>query len=69
MALYEYECHHCLDHFEVIRHIDKREAPTECPHCHQCGKNLPIISAPSVRFAIPGVKGHYKKTTLELPNA
>lgn len=66
MPLYLYRCNNGHVHEE----LRKESAREHLGGCHVCGwASRPIISTPSFRFAIPGVKGHFKKSAKELPNA
>lgn len=66
MPLYLYRCHN--GHVqEELRKTDDRE---HLGGCRECGwASRPIMAPSRARFAIPGVKGHYTKSTSELPNA
>ena len=67
MPLYIYRCQQGHD-TEDLRRADDREHLMACPECGWSAQ--PVITSPGViRFKIEGVRGHYKRTTLELPNA
>ena len=66
MPMYEYRC--VKGH--VTEELRKMEDRDMVGGCSLCGwSTIPVPTAPAApRFAIPGVKGHYKKSTTELPN-
>ncbi len=33
MPIYEYQCHQCGTHFELIRAYSQADSPAPCPHC------------------------------------
>ena len=67
MPLYTYRCPN--GHItEELRKMGAANAPARCMSCRTMAD--PILSSPSApRFRVEGVKGYYKKSTLELPNA
>jgi putative FmdB family regulatory protein len=67
MPLYMYRCQNGHEQ-EELRKMDDRES---LGACRECGwSNEPIQTTPGlIRFKVEGVKGHYKRTVGELPNA
>ena len=51
MALYEYKCAECEDHFDVMRSMSAADEPAECPECGSTESRRLISSFASI---IPG---------------
>ena len=45
MPIYEYQCNHCKEVFEIFHRIDEEECKVACPKCLGSAKKL--ISAPN----------------------
>ena len=45
MPIYEYQCDHCNEVFEIFHRIDEEECKVACPKCLRPAKKL--ISAPN----------------------
>lgn len=48
MPLYEYECDHCGESFELIVPMSEKDNARECPQCHQADTHRKISSIASL---------------------
>ena len=51
MALYEYKCAECEDHFDLMRPMSDADAPADCPECGSTESRRVISNFASI---IPG---------------
>jgi len=59
--LYIYTCTECGREVEELRPMASRNVLADCPECGH-GKAEPRMATPgAVRFAVPGVRGHYTR--------
>lgn len=57
MPLYIHRCTNGHEH-EVLQKVDQRDLPEVCPECGCMSRMIPA-TAGSIKFGVPGVKGHY----------
>lgn len=61
MPSYEYECVSCAQFFGLVRRMNDRHDPADCPHCGGKGE-LRVTGAPNVNVK-GGTPTHHHRST------